>query len=201
MGEDAHADFQALLAAIRSCRHCAASLPLGPRPIVQLHPDAPVVIVSQAPGLRVHRTGIPFDDPSGDRLRSWLGVDRSVFYDARRIAILPMGFCYPGRGPRGDLPPRPECAPLWHPRVWAQLRRARLVLLLGRHAIAHYLGRRFGRNLTATVRNWRRLPEPYLALPHPSPRNEPWLQANPWFEAELLPALRARLHALFAGGG
>ena len=191
-------DFASLLAEIRVCRVCAEQLPLGPRPVVQLHPAARILIVSQAPGLAVHRSGIPFDDPSGERLRAWMGIDRTRFYDPTRIAVMPMGFCYPGRGRGGDLPPRPECAPLWHPRILARLHGLRLGLLIGRFAVHHYLGTRFGRNLTETVANWRRLPSPWLALPHPSPRNGPWLDAHPWFVQELLPVLRERVRAALA---
>jgi len=185
-------DFPALLEAIRGCRVCAPHLPLGPRPIVQLHPAARILLVSQAPGRRVHATGVPFDDPSGDRLRDWLGLDRATFHDPRRVAILPMGFCHPGRGRGGDLPPRPECAPLWHPRVLPHLRRVRLAVAIGRYAVAHYLAR-CGRNLTEVVRNWRSLPPPWLAVPHPSPRNGPWPLAHPWFGTEVLPELRRRV--------
>ncbi len=193
--------FERLLAEIRACRVCAPRLPLGPRPVVQLHPLARILIVSQAPGLAVHRSGIPFDDPSGDRLRDWMGVDRALFYDPTRVAVLPMGFCYPGRGKGGDLPPRPECAPLWHGRILARLRAVRLGLLIGRYAVRYYLDARFGRNLTETVRNWRQLPPPWLALPHPSPRNGPWIEAHPWFESELLPVLRARVREALAASG
>lgn len=184
--------FAALLKEIRACRVCEPHLPLGARPVVQLHPQARILLVSQAPGRRVHATGVPFDDPSGDRLRAWLGLDRATFYDPRCVAILPMGFCYPGRGTGGDLAPRPECAPLWHPRVLPQLRQIRLAIAIGRYATAHYLAGH-GRNMTAIIRNWQQLPAPWLALPHPSPRNRPWLEANPWFAAERLPELRRRV--------
>lgn len=189
---DADTTFATLLAAVRACRLCEPHLPLGPRPVVQLHPAARILLVSQALGRRVHASGIPFDDPSGDRLRDWLGLDLRTFHDPRRVAILPMGFCYPGRGPAGDLPPRPECAPFWHPRILPHLRQVRLAVAIGRYAVARYLGGH-GRNLTEIVRGWRRLPAPWLALPHPSPRNGPWLAAHPWFEAELLPELRRRV--------
>ncbi len=202
-GQGSHSDepFERLLAEIRACRVCAPFLPLGPRPVVQLDPAARILIVSQAPGLAVHRSGIPFDDPSGARLRAWMGVDREVFYDPRKVAVMPMGFCYPGHGKGGDLPPRPECAPLWHPRILAQLGAIRLALLIGRYAVRYYLDARFGGDLTETVRNWRALPPPWLALPHPSPRNGPWFEAHPWFESELLPMLRTRVREALAGVG
>jgi uracil-DNA glycosylase len=155
-----------------------------------------VLIVGQAPGTKVHATGIPWNDPSGDRLRGWLAVDREAFYDPARFAILPTGFCYPGRGASGDLPPRPECAPRWHAEFLAHLTRVELVLLVGAHAQAWYLGERRAPSLTDTVRAWREHAPRYLPLPHPSPRNTLWLRRNPWFDADVLPALRARVHAL-----
>lgn len=184
---------QRLLEEVRACRHCA-DLPRGPRPVLRASTTAAVLVVGQAPGTRVHETGIPWNDPSGDRLRAWMGLDRDAFYDERQIAILPMGLCYPGTGRSGDLPPRPECAPRWHGRVRALLPPARLVLLVGAYAQRFYLGDPAkGRTLTELVMDWRRLPPPYLALPHPSGRNNGWLARNPWFAAELLPELRARL--------
>jgi len=159
--------------------------------------SARLLIIGQAPGTRVHETGIPWNDRSGDRLRDWLAVDREVFYDEGRIAIVPMGFCYPGRDTRGgDKPPRPECAPLWHPPVRAALSRVQLTLLVGQYAQGHYLGRRRQGSLTATVRAWADTGPDVLPLPHPSWRNTGWLKKNPWFEAELLPELRARVHRL-----
>ncbi len=186
----------ALLADIRACRLCAAHLPLGPRPVLQAGAEARVLIVGQAPGRRVHASGVPFDDASGDRLRDWLGVDRDTFYDPNRIAIVPMGFCYPGTGAGGDLPPRPECAPTWHPRLLPLLQRVRLTLVIGQYAQAALVGDARGANLTATVQAWRtHLQHGRLPLPHPSPRNNRWLRRNPWFEADLLPALRQRVAA------
>ena len=190
-------DLAAVLAAARACQVCAAHLPLGPRPIVRAGVTARLLIIGQAPGTRVHATGIPWNDPSGDRLRDWLAVDREMFYDEGRIAIVPMGFCYPGRDTRGgDKPPRPECAPLWHPPVRAALRRVELTLLVGQYAQGHYLGRRRQASLTETVRAWADYGPDVLPLPHPSWRNTAWLKKNPWFEAELLPELRARVHRL-----
>jgi uracil-DNA glycosylase len=191
------ADLQDLLAAARACRVCAAHLPLGPRPMLRAGPNARLLIVGQAPGSRVHETGIPWNDPSGDRLRSWLDLDRAAFYDEARIAIVPMGFCYPGRDARGgDRPPRPECAPLWHPPLRAALPRVALTLLVGSYAQAYYLGRRRKGSLTETVRVWREYLPDFWPLPHPSWRNTAWLKKNPWFERDLLPDLRARVTAL-----
>lgn len=186
--------FEALLAEIRACRICTAHLPLGPRPVVQASPQSRLLIVSQAPGRRVHDTGIPFNDASGDRLRAWLGIDKKVFYDAAKIAIAPMGFCFPGTGKGGDLPPRPECAPTWHPRLLPRLEQVRLTLAIGQYAQAGLLGNQRGRTLTDTVLAWREhLARGVLPLPHPSPRNQFWLMRNPWFEAELLPELRRQV--------
>lgn len=186
-----------LLDEVRACTRCRETLPEGPRPILQLHPEARLLIASQAPGLRAHRSGIPFDDASGERLRDWLGLDRDTFYDARRVAILPMGLCYPGKGRSGDLPPRRECAPAWREPLLALLPCLELTLVIGRHAQAWHLDAR-GDNLTATVRAWRDYGPALWPLPHPSPLNNLWLRRNPWFEADVLPALRARVAALLA---
>jgi uracil-DNA glycosylase len=171
---------------------CAPALPLGPRPVFQLHAAARILVAAQAPSRTVHDTGIPFNDASGERLRDWLGLARDVFYDARRVAILPMGFCYPGAGASGDLPPRRECARTWRVPLLAQLTRVRLTLVIGRHAMAWHLPQARG-PLTDTVRAWRSQPSDCIALPHPSPRNNGWLAHNPWFERELLPLLRERV--------
>jgi uracil-DNA glycosylase len=187
-----------LLARIRACRACAAQLPLGPRPILQAGPGARLLIVGQAPGRRVHASGIPWDDASGERLRVWLGLNAARFYDPERVAIVPVGFCYPGRGASGDRPPRPECAPLWFAAVCAQLPRIELTLAIGRHAQRLVLGTRRKRDLTATVHAWRDYEPQIVPLPHPSPRNTPWLKYQPWFAAELLPELRARVQTLLA---
>ncbi|MFK2929803.1 uracil-DNA glycosylase family protein [Dyella agri] len=179
---------------IRACRLCEAHLPLGPRPVLQASPQSRLLIVSQAPGRKVHDTGIPFNDVSGDRLRDWLGIDKPVFYDADKIAIVPMGFCFPGTGKGGDLPPRPECAPAWHPHLLPRLTQVRLTLAIGQYAQAGLLGQRRGRTLTDTVLAWREhLAHGVLPLPHPSPRNQLWLKRNPWFEAALLPELRRQV--------
>ncbi len=181
---------------MRACRVCAAQLPLGPRPVLRAGATARLLIVGQAPGTKVHETGIPWNDRSGERLRAWLGLEPAAFYDERRVAIVPMGFCYPGRDPRGgDNPPRPECAPLWHPPLTAALPAIELTLLVGLYAQAHYLGPRRKGSLTETVRAWRDYGPDRFPLPHPSWRNTAWLKKNPWFEAELLPDLRARVKA------
>lgn len=186
-----------VLAEARACRLCEPHLPRGPRPVLRAAVTARLMIVGQAPGTRVHETGLPFNDPSGDRLREWLGVDRETFYDERRIAIAPMGFCYPGRDARGgDRPPRPECAPLWQPRLLAALPNVELILLVGSYAQAYYLGARRKANLTETVHAFRDYLPRHLPLPHPSWRNTAWLQRNPWFERELLPELRRRVDSL-----
>jgi uracil-DNA glycosylase len=182
---------QALLAEIRGCTVCAGHLPHGPRPIVQFAPGARLVIVGQAPGSRVHASGVPWQDDSGDRLRDWTGLDKATFYDPARVALVPMGFCYPGAGDGADLPPRPECAPLWHDRVLAALPRRRLILLVGLHAQARYLGARRAKTLTDTVRNVGAYLPDHVALPHPSWRSTGWMKRNPWFATDVLPALRA----------
>jgi len=179
------------MARARACRLCEASLPLGPRPVLRGRISARILIVGQAPGTRVHATGLPWNDPSGDRLRTWMNIGRDLFYDESRIAIIPIGLCYPGRDPRGgDLPPRPECAPLWHPRLRSLLPDIRLTLLVGQYAQRFYLGDRRGPDVTSTVRAWRSYLPEFLPLPHPSFRNLAWLRRNPWFEDEVLPALR-----------
>lgn len=187
-----------LIAAARACTLCAADLPLGPRPVLQAEADARVLVVGHAPGTRVHATGIPWNDPSGDRLRAWLEVDADAFYDPHRFAIVPTGLCYPGRGRSGDLPPRPECAPRWHPPLLAALPEIRLTLLLGAHAQAYYLGRD-RRSLGDRVADWRvHLQRGLLPLPHPSPRNRRWISQRPWFEEEVLPGLRAAVREALA---
>jgi len=184
--------FPTLLDEVRGCRLCARALPLGPRPVLQFHPEARILVASQAPGRKAHGSGIPFADASGDRLRDWLGLDRSVFYDPERVAILPMGFCYPGTGRGGDLPPRPECAPAWRRLLLEPLGRLGLTLVIGRYAMAYHLPRA-GASVTGLVGAWREHWPHLVPLPHPSPRNNLWLRRNPWFEAELLPALRERV--------
>lgn len=183
-----------LLAEARACRLCEAHLPLGPRPVLRASATARLLVVGQAPGTRVHETGIPWNDASGDRLRQWLAMDRDAFYDERSIAIVPIGLCYPGRDVNGgDKPPRPECAPLWHPRLRAALSQVRLTLLVGGHAQRFYLAERRKASMTATVAAWREYLPEVLPLPHPSWRNTGWLKRNPWFDEELVPVLRRRV--------
>ena len=188
-----------LLVAVRACRACEAHLPLGPRPVLRAAESARVLIVGQAPGSRVHETGVPWDDPSGERLRAWMGVSKEVFYDESRIAIIPMGYCYPGRGMGGDLPPRRECAQLWLPHLLARLPLIELTLLIGQHAQHHFLGRRRKTTLAATVDAWRNYVPAFFPLPHHSPRNTPWLQRHPGFEQRLLPELRRGVRAALGG--
>lgn len=182
--------FDSLMSRIRACRVCEQCLPEGPRPVLQASPSARLLLVGQAPGRRVHHSGIPFNDPSGDRLRTWLGIGRDVFYDADRVAIVPMGFCYPGTRQSGDAPPRAECAPLWRPHLLPRLTGAELTVAIGAYAIAWHLGER-GR-LTDTVARWRDYGD-VIPVPHPSPRNIAWFQRNPWFETVLLPELQRRV--------
>jgi uracil-DNA glycosylase len=177
-----------LLSEIDACRVCHDLLPLGPRPVLQISPTARILVASQAPGTKVHISGVPFSDPSGERLRDWMGISDAEFYDAARVAIVPMGLCYPGRSGSGDAPPRPECAPLWRTRIMAQLTELRLTLLVGSHAQIDRLGRG---QMTERVRNFRAHLPAVFPLPHPSWRSQVWMKRNPWFEAEVLPELRS----------
>ncbi|WP_132971106.1 uracil-DNA glycosylase family protein [Thiogranum longum] len=188
-----------LLAEVRACRACEAVLPFEPRPVLRASSSARLLIVGQAPGTRVHETGIPWNDPSGDRLRHWLGVEREFFYDERHIAIVPMGFCYPGRGKSGDLPPRPECAALWREQLLACLPDIELTLLIGHYAQQYHLPDAGRSTVTETVQRWREFLPDVIPTPHPSPRNQLWLRRNPWFEADLVPALQRRIREMFAG--
>ncbi len=197
MEDRLQSDLDRLLSQVRACRACEKHLPLGPRPVLRCRVSARLLIVGQAPGTRVHETGLPWNDPSGDRLRSWMQVDRETFYDDTRIAIIPMGYCYPGRAPRGgDLPPRPECAELWLDRLLAHLPTLELTLLVGGYAQRHYLGAQVKSSLTETVRAWREYAPRFIPMPHPSFRNNFWLRQNPWFESDVVPYLRERVHAL-----
>lgn len=193
------ASLERLLRDVAACTHCAAHLPHEPRPVLRAGAGARVLVVGQAPGSRVHATGVPWNDPSGVRLRAWLGVDEETFYDTSRFALVPMGFCYPGKGRSGDLPPRPECAPLWHDELRARMPQVRLTLLLSRYALAHYLGGRARPSVAETVRAWREYAPEFVPLPHPSPRNNLWLRRHPWFEREVLPELRRRVRAALRG--
>lgn len=189
--------FDAFLGRVRACRICQAHLPHGVRPVLQVHPDARILVAGQAPGRRVHESGVPFDDPSGDRLREWMAVDRDTFYDPTRVAILPMGFCYPGKGASGDRPPRPECAPAWREEALARMPRIELTLVLGAYAQRYHLGAAAG-SVTAAVEAWRDYWPHAVPLPHPSPRNQGWLKRNTWFDADVLPRVRERIRDLLA---
>jgi uracil-DNA glycosylase len=193
-----HEATERLLREVRACTLCRAHLPLGPRPVFQFDPQARILIAGQAPGRKVHERGIPFLDASGDRLREWLGIDAAVFYDPQRIALLPMGFCYPGTGDSGDLAPRPECAATWRERLLARLVNVRLTLALGRYALAWHLGDGSRPTVTETVVAWREYGPELVPLPHPSPRNNIWWKKNPWFVRELLPELRERVRGLLS---
>ncbi len=192
------AALDSLLTEVGQCRLCAAALPLGPRPVLQCAAGARILIAGQAPGRKVHESGIPFDDASGDRLREWMGVDRGVFYDPTRVAILPMGFCYPGSGKSGDLPPRPECAETWRRPLLEKMPGIELTLVLGAYAQDYHLAAAGG-TVTERVRGWRDGWPSVLPLPHPSPRNNRWLKQNPWFGEELLPALQTRVKQIIQG--
>lgn len=185
-------DLSDLLVDVRACTVCAENLPLGPRPIVQIGSRARIVIIGQAPGRRVHETGVAWNDPSGDRLREWLGVTTEQFYNPEDVAIMPMGFCFPGSTKSGDKPPRPECAPLWHGRLLDHIPEDRLEIIIGTYAQKRYIAHR-GPTLTETVANWARYLPSQVVMPHPSPRNRHWLTKNPWFEAETLPSIRKRV--------
>jgi uracil-DNA glycosylase len=188
-----------LLNNVRACTTCAASLPLGPRPVVQISGSATLCIIGQAPGTRVHETGVPWNDASGNRLRLWTGIDRATFYDVNRLAIMPMGFCYPGvNGAGGDMPPRPECAPLWHTRLLQHLPNIRLTLLVGQYAQRAYLSPPRGQSMTITVQKFRECRPKFFPLPHPSWRTVGWQKRNAWFDDEVLPVLREQVRAALA---
>jgi uracil-DNA glycosylase len=182
--------FDALVHRVERCRICEANLPLGPRPVFSIHEESRILIVGQAPGTKVHATGIPWNDASGEELRRWLAVDRETFYDPRIFGIMPMGFCYPGRGKGGDLPPRPECAPRWHGLLRQHMPRLQLTLLIGSYAQAYYLESGREATLTETVRNFEKYLPQFFPLVHPSPRNRIWMRRNPWFEEMVVPSLR-----------
>jgi len=201
VSERQYPSLNALLTEVRACRACEQHLPLGPRPIVRAGADARILIVGHAPGARVHASGIPWDDASGDRLRKWLGVDVASFHDESQFAIVPMGFCYPGRGKGGDNPPRRECSQLWLDSLLDKLPQIQLTLLIGQYAQRHFLGTRRKPSLTETVRAWQDYSPTFIPLPHPSPRNQPWFQRHPWFESEVLPMLRGRVGSLLAYDG
>ena len=194
MGDSKQArSLQRLVNDIERCQICQKHLPMGANPVLRVSKSASVLIAGQAPGVRVHRSSIPFDDPSGDRLRQWMGVDKETFYDVEKIAIVPMGFCYPGTGKQGDLPPRSECRETWHPQLLPLLNQVQLILAIGAYAQQYHLANRKMKTLTETVANWQCYGPNVIPLPHPSPRNNIWLKRNPWFEVELLPYLQKRV--------
>ena len=182
---------------IKACDLCVDDLPLGPRPVVQVHEKAKILISGQAPGIKVHRSGVPFDDASGERLRLWMGINRTTFYDPFQIAILPMGFCYPGKGISGDLPPQKRCAGTWRQQLLDHLTEVKLTLVIGAYAQQWHL-RQQDLNLTETVKQWRKFGDNMMPLPHPSPRNNIWLKKNAWFETEVVPALQTRVRDTLA---
>lgn len=184
---------ETLLAEVRACRLCEDVLPLGPRPVLRIHPQARILISGQAPGTKVHQTGIPWNDLSGRRLREWMGIGPEIFYEESLVAVLPKGFCYPGKGVRGDLPPRPECAELYFERLLAQMPNIELILTIGIHSQAWFLKGRLRPTLSETVAHWPEYGPLHLPLPHPSPRNIKWFRTHPWFEAEVVPALKDRV--------
>lgn len=186
----------AIIEDVKACIECLSILPMGPRPVLQIHPDAKILIAGQAPGLKVHKTGVPFDDQSGDRLRDWMGVDKDVFYDASKIAILPMGFCYPGTGKSGDLPPRKECAVKWRQQLLDLMPQIETTLVIGQYALSWHLKDSKKKNLTETVKAWQEYWPTNLPLPHPSPRNNIWLKKNAWFEETVLPELKIKMQQL-----
>jgi uracil-DNA glycosylase len=189
--------FTSLLTQVRGCTLCQEHLADGVRPVLQLLPSARILIAGQAPGRKVHASGVPFDDASGDRLREWMGLTREIFYDAEKIAIVPMGLCYPGSAKSGDLPPRPECAPAWREQLLGTLTRLEVTLVIGQYAQAYHLKGR-SRSVTDTVKDWRSTWPSIVPLPHPSPRNNIWLKRNPWFEEEVIPLLRQKVKAILA---
>ncbi|MGB0574810.1 MAG: uracil-DNA glycosylase family protein [Alphaproteobacteria bacterium] len=193
--------FSKLLSDIRVCTHCAAHLPAGPRPVVKARQSARIMIIGQAPGTKVHASGVPWDDASGNRLRDWLDLDRETFYDEGQIAIVPMGFCFPGTNPKGgDFPPRPECAPLWHEKLRDGLTSVELTLLVGQYAQKYYLGKQGKKTMTETVRSFTDYLPEFLPTPHPSWRTGIWQKKNPWFEEDVIPELRRRVHDLLVKG-
>lgn len=186
--------FRKLVLQMKGCVVCREYLPLEPRPVFSFSLDSRILVVGQAPGLRVHETGVPWNDPSGDRLREWLGIEREQFYDPSQFGIVPMGLCYPGKGKSGDLPPRKECAPLWMPKVLQAMGKIQLTLLIGKYSQSFFLKDRAKVNLTETVKSFEEYLPKFAVLPHPSPRNNIWLKKNPWFEEDLVPALRKKVH-------
>ena len=189
---------KAILKSIQACKLCEAHLPYAPKPIVHISAQSKIMIIGQAPGLKVQQSGVPWDDPSGKQLRRWLGVDEASFYNTKNFALVPMGFCYPGKGKSGDLPPRPECAPAWHTQLWAGATNITLTLLIGAYAQKYYLQAQMHPTLTETVLHADTYLPKFLPLPHPSPRNRFWLTKNPWFEKAIIPLLQTRVKEILA---
>ncbi len=187
---------EALIQKAKNCTLCREYLPLGPHPVFSVDPESKILVVGQAPGTKVHFTGIPWNDLSGRELRRWLGVDSEIFYNSKIFAIMPMGFCYPGKGIGGDLPPRPECAPTWHPDFLSQMPNIKLTILIGQYALKYYLKNNRMKNLTETVRNYENYLPTYFPLVHPSPRNKRWQKRNPWFEDLIVPTLQKKIASL-----
>ncbi|MFY0644309.1 MAG: uracil-DNA glycosylase family protein [Bacteroidia bacterium] len=187
-----------LLDEISKCRLCEAFLPLGPRPVLSAHTDSKIVIIGQAPGSVVHKSGIPWDDKSGENLRSWMGISPNTFYDAKQIALIPMGFCYPGKGKTGDSPPRKECAPQWHQQLLHEMNQVKLILLIGAYAQNYYLHSDEHKTLTERVFNFKEYLPHYFVLPHPSPRNNIWQKKNEWFRSDVVPKLKSQVHQIIS---
>jgi uracil-DNA glycosylase len=185
-----------LIKEIKNCQLCLPHLENGVNPILRLSTESKIIIIGQAPGSIVHKTGIPWDDKSGERLREWLRVSRKDFYTPNKFGLLPMGFCYPGKGKNGDLPPRPECAPKWHKPIIKELKEVKLTLLIGQYAQKYYLEKEAKNNLTHTVKNYNNYLPHFIPLPHPSPRNNIWLKKNPWFKEEVIPVLQQRVQII-----
>ena len=186
-------DLYSLLAEIRKCTYCKNHLPLGPKPVVEAHENSRILIIGQAPGTKVHESGIPWNDASGKRLREWMNIELDTFYDPSKIAIIPMGFCYPGRGKSGDLPPRKECAPLWHQKLLDHLLKIELILLIGQFAQKYYLKDKRKKTVTETVKSFGEYGPKYFPLVHPSPRNQIWMRKNEWFENDVIPVLQQKV--------
>jgi uracil-DNA glycosylase len=189
-----------LLQEISKCVVCKEYLALGPKPVLTASPHSKIIIIGQAPGSVVHKSGIPWDDQSGDNLRSWMDIDKNIFYNPEIIALIPMGFCYPGKGKTGDLPPRPECAPLWHQSVLKKMKNVKLILLIGQYAQKYYLGEKAKKTLTETVKSYQNYLPEYYVLPHPSPRNNIWQAKNAWFKKEVLPDLKQHIKQILNSG-
>lgn len=188
--------FNELMQQIRACKVCESFLPLGVNPVVQAHPESKIVIIGQAPGLKVHQSNIAWNDASGDQLRKWLHVTKEQFYDPKLFALIPMGFCYPGKGTSGDLPPRKECAPLWHKKLLDEMHQVELILLIGQYSQRYYLKDKKHENITENVRHFKEYLPKYFPLPHPSPRNFIWMNKNDWFTTDVLPELKNRITAI-----